>query len=443
MTTVHPSPDVPLQGKNPGLRGSRGWLPWVAGAVFALGLAMAALRVGLGFVPGTGSLGADWVMTDFYSSMYYPVRAVLDGGNPHDASWLEQYPGRDRYGPFLPVNLVIHLPFALLTPETAGQVYFAFSILMALLLAALSLRLAGVTVTASLAVLVAGLVLLSRPGHWTLMLGQHAILLACLSYVALLNARSAPLLSGLALSLAAYKPNFGVPLALIMLVGGHVRAVTTGAAIGLAVNLPLYWILASRAGGFRRFFETMIGSYQKWQARFNQDPSTNYGLVDVDGLISRFMGQSLDSGARILLAIGIPIVAGLVIRRLDWDRQTGRDLAVAIACTALLLSTHHLGYDMVILTAPVVALVARGLPPGAPSGLRWVFLALYVIPALNWAATRGVLHNWGGSRAAWLAITSINGLCLAALFFGYVWLALAHGRRPSPTTSASPSAQPA
>jgi hypothetical protein len=270
---------------------NRRWLPWVAGVVFALALAMAAFRTGLGFMPAVGNLGAKWVLVDFYGSMYYPVRAVLDGGNPHDVHWfLQHYPRVEGYAPFLPINLVIHLPFALLPPTVAGAAYFALSIVMAVVLAALSLRLAGVSISRSLVVLTAGLLLLSRPGHWTLLLGQPALLLAALSYVAMYKARTSPLLSGVALSLVAYKPTFGVPLALTMLVAGHVRAVGIGAALGVAVNLPLYWIMASRFDGVRQFVATMIEGYQHWQARPTIDPAANFRLVDADGLISRFLG---------------------------------------------------------------------------------------------------------------------------------------------------------
>jgi len=90
------------------------------------------------------------MMIDFFSSAYYPVRALLEGGNPHDRAWfLHQYPVADMYGPFLPVNLLIHLPFGLFSPGVAAVLYFGITVLLTMLLAALALRLADAEVTSS------------------------------------------------------------------------------------------------------------------------------------------------------------------------------------------------------------------------------------------------------------------------------------------------------
>ncbi len=442
MTALDTAPEAAIEDVDHRWRGMGVWLPWIAGAAFALGLAMAGARIFIGKIPGSGKVGATWAMMDFFSSMYYPAQALLTGGNPHDTAWyVRTYPVTDGYGPFLPINLVIHLPFALVGPATASQLYFGFSVLTALALGALAIRLAGLTVRWPLVFVVAGLLLISRQGHWTLLLGQPAFLLACFCYLTLIHLRSAPLLAAFALSLAAFKPTFGVPLALMLLVAGHVRVVAAGAAMGLVVNLPLWWILSSRAGGFVPFFQNMIADYQAWQTKPSLGPAFNYRLIDIAPLISRFLGETVNGTATLLLTVAIPVVAGLVMRRLDWERQAERDVAVAIACTAILFCTHHLGYDGVLLLAPAVALIARGLPVGTHPALRYVFLLLYFVPAMNWATTDAVLGRWQGSHAIWLTLASINGLCLAALFLGYLGVAIAQGDRPPRSTSPRVSAQ--
>ncbi|MGH7499288.1 MAG: glycosyltransferase family 87 protein [Gemmatimonadales bacterium] len=411
---------------------SRTWERVAGGTIFALGVALAIFRVGLSLVNGSDKLGARWAMIDFYSSAYYPVRALLEGGNPHDRTWfLSHYPVADMYGPFLPVNLLLHLPFGLLSPQLAGLVYFGLTVLLTLLMAALSLRLAGWPVTWARTGLIAGLILLSRPGHWTLLLGQQAILLTCFTYLALLSARNSPARSGLALALAALKPTFGIPLGLLMLAAGYLRAVVAGFVISLAVNLPLLWLMASRVGGIRPFLETLVEGVREWASIATYDPSTNHRQVDTAALVDRFMGHSLSGGAEALVAVGILAVAALAFRRLDRDHASDRDLATAIVCMTLLVAGHHLGYDMVILAAPAVILVLRGLPPGAPTVLRPIFLVLYAIPALNWINTDSVMDAWRPRHAVWLFVSSVNGLCLAILFVGYVALALTYGTRQS------------
>jgi Glycosyltransferase family 87 len=419
-----------VPGDGPPEAGTRTWERVAGGTIFALGVAVAIFRASFSLFGGSGGIGARWAMIDFYSGAYYPVRALLEGGNPHDRTWfLGHYPVADMYGPFLPVNLLIHLPFGLLPPQLAGLAYFGLTVLLTLLMAGLSLRLAGSPVTWARTGLIAGLILLSRPGHWALLLGQQAILLSCFTYLALLSARDSPAWSGLALALATLKPTFGIPLGVLMLAAGYFRAVAAGFVISLGVNLPLLWLMASRVGGIRPFFETLLAGVREWRSIATGDPSTNHRQVDTAALVDRFMGHSLPGDAEALLAVGILAVAALVFRRLDRDQTSDRDLATAIVCTALLVAGHHLGYDMVILAAPVLVLVLHGLPPGAPTSLRPIFLVLYAVPAINWINTDWVMDAWHPQHAAWLFVSSINGFCLAALFVGYVVLAFTYGKR--------------
>jgi hypothetical protein len=137
-----------------------------------------------------------------------------------------------------------------------------------------------------------------------------------------------------------------------------------------------------------------------------------------------------------LLATGILLLAVLVLRLLaKHPTRQAEALAVGIICLTTSLVGFHRGYDLVLLTAPFVAVAVPGaLPLGR--GLRWVFLALYSILALNWIATESVLQRWQPSGATWLLVTSLNGLCLVALYLGYLGLGVRyHARilpRPAP-----------
>jgi len=87
--------------------------------VFAAAIVIAMLRVGLLSHVGSLRLGAPAAMSDFLSSVYYPVRAFLEGENAHDAVRLNQpYPKVEAYPPHLPPNLVVYLPFGLVSPST-------------------------------------------------------------------------------------------------------------------------------------------------------------------------------------------------------------------------------------------------------------------------------------------------------------------------------------
>ncbi len=300
----------------------------LAGMIFAGGLTLAIGRIALASRSSSGKVGARWVMTDFFSSAYYPVRALLEGGNPHNRTWfLDHYPVSDMYGPFLPVNLLINLPFGLMAPDAAAFLYFWVTVLLIVLLAVLSFRLARIPVTVSNTVLVAGLILLSRPGHWNLLLGQSVVLLSCLAYLALDNARRSPIGSGFALALAAFKPTFGVPLGLLMLARRDVRAVAAAVVISLVLNLPLLWLLASRAGGLHQFIATALDGIKQWQALPRMDPAFNHHQIDAAALIGRFLGHSPSVAAGALLGVGLILLAAFAVRKLGDDDPADRALS--------------------------------------------------------------------------------------------------------------------
>ena len=417
---------------------------------FVAAVGVAVLRVGVLTHVGSLRLSAPYAMNDFYSATYYPVRAFLEGENPHDHVRLKAlYPQVEDYPPYLPLNLVLHLPFGLLPPRAAAITYFSFSVLLTLLLAVAALRLAGIPSSLRRVTLVAALLLLSRPGHWTLISGQHAILLTLLTYLALLNARQSPIHSGLALGICMYKPTFGVPLAVLMLASGYARAVGVGALVTGAVNIPLFLLLADRAGGVGPFVQKLFAGYHTWQNVPGMDLGSSlnpysFQRVDVTVLVSRFVGHSLPAGLSLTLAAAVLAAAGLGLFRLAKHQgRAAADLSIGLVSLGVLLAAYHMAYDLVLLTAPVAALVARGLPKLAQLGGRLGFLVLFAIPGLNWVVTESVLRAWAPARPVWLAVASVNSFCLVALFCGYLAVALAYTRLQTALAVASGTPVPA
>src|SRR5262249_23653334 len=157
---------------------------------------------------------------------------------------------------------------------------------LTVLFALLTLKLIAVSPSLRRVALVAALILFSRPGHWTLISGQHALLLAGCSYLALYYARVFPLRSGLALAVCSYKLTYGVPLAVLMLASGYVRPVAIGTSVAIAVNAPLVLVLARRAGGIGPFLQKLVQGYRDWQQLKGMDPGSSldpmsFNQVDV------------------------------------------------------------------------------------------------------------------------------------------------------------------
>ncbi len=403
----------------------------IAAILFAGALGLVVLRAGaLGTVGGL-RLGAPAAMNDFYSSVYYPVLAFLHGENPHDRVRLKTlYPQVEEYPPYLPLNLVLYLPFGFLPPKPAAVAYFVFNAILTLLFAVVALRLTGIPPTRRRVALIAGLLLLSRPGHWTLISGQHAILLALLTYLALLHGRGSPMRGGLALGVCMYKLTYGVPLALLMVASGYVPAVAIGVAVAAVVNVPLVLLLAQRAGGLGPFIQKLAQGYRDWQHLKGMDPGSSmdpmsFNQVDMGTFVSRFVGHTVPTTVSIALTVAVLVGAGLGLRRLaGHEERSAEDLSLALICLGMLIAVYHMTYDLVLLTAPLVALLAHGLPTPRSRGLQAGFGILFAVPCLNWVLTQSALQAWQPPHSVWLAVVSINTGCLIALFAGYLALAL-------------------
>jgi hypothetical protein len=400
--------------------------------VFAIALVVAVLRVTtLSELFGV-RLSMPWALNDFKTAIYCPVAIFLDGGNPYDREQFLQFcPVRDVFPLYLPSTLLLHAPLGLFSIEAGTLIYFFVSIVLSVLTVSLALRLTDAPAPPATVLLGAGLLLLSRPGQWNLLLGQPALELTLATYVALYNARRAPGLSGLALAISLYKPTFGIPLAVLMLVRGDYRAVFVGGLFAVALNgLPLL-VLAERAGGLHGFVQDLFRSQQAWETAV--DPSTQVYGVDAPGLVGRLIGRRLPPPAYlavVLLVLGAAAAVLRSIRRLK-DAEVPH-LSATIVCLAILLSVHHHAYDLVLLTLPVAALVRSRLPaffilPRRRRGL----LLLVSLLAVNYVTTLSVLHRLKDHRAAWLPLASLNGVLLLALFLIYVLPVIARARHNS------------
>ncbi len=223
---------------------------------------------------------------DFYDTIYYPVRAVLDGGNPYDRpAYINQYPVQRPFPPYAPAFLLVHLPFGLFSPAVANWLYTGFMIMLAAVLIWLSMRYNGLRTNIATVLLIAALLLLSRPGRLNLVVGNVTLQMVIATYVALWEAPRRPWLSGVALAIALLKANYGVPLALLMLGMGAGRAVLAGTGWAVLMNLPFLGLLAHRAGGLWELGTMALAGLAENQTQLTVNdplhgPARRRGIVD-------------------------------------------------------------------------------------------------------------------------------------------------------------------
>ncbi|XVV01116.1 glycosyltransferase 87 family protein [Actinosynnema sp. CA-248983] len=211
-----------------------GGLAGVVGVVGAWRALRPAVEVG---VPSAANL-AEERMQDFRDALYFPIKEFLAGGNPYDpAVMFAHWPVRQNFNLYQPYHLLLHMPFAL-PGYRIGAVAFASASLVLLValavMAAGRLRVPWVVGTA----VVSALLVTSQVGKAQLYVGQVNPLLAVGVAGALLARNSHPRWAALALALAWLKPQFGLPLAILLCARGSWRV-----ALGVrgSPRRPVWW----------------------------------------------------------------------------------------------------------------------------------------------------------------------------------------------------------
>lgn len=403
--------------------------PWlVAAMVVAVALGGAAFRV---WGPEDAFGHAGYAMADFQSVAYLPTRAFLDGINPYSTQkYLADYPADHPFTLYLPATLALHLPFGIMSPGGANLTYMALTIGMTVLLAFLAYRYNRLPANGALVLLTTGLILLSLPGHQNFLLGNVTVPLVIATYIAIRHADVMPFVSGMGVAVSLLKPNFGLPLAVLMLLRGQWRAVLWAAALTAAINLPLMSVLASRSGGLGPFLHEVASTWRGVQTIVYNSPSMSLRRIDAIALISRITGTSLGAVGQWLVSALVLVLGALALRGLGREKpgeeSSGREaVATGVICVTMLLSVYHQSYDTLLLILPLVAVVADRLPvPAQLPGLRPKLLGLMALLALNYASTESIVSALQSSRAIWVLLASINSVALVLMFYLYVRLAL-------------------
>jgi hypothetical protein len=284
----------------------------------------------------------------------------------------------------------------------------------------------------------AAVIVLSRPGQWSLLLGQVSLQAVLASWTALHYATRSPWVSGLALGVATFKPTFGLPLAALMLARGDRKAVGVGALSGFTLNVIPAAILAYRSGGFRFYLQSQRSAYSAWTGGSGYDPANSLYVVDLVALAERVAGRDLALMNQLVLTLVVVTVGALLVRRLRRSGATSdyQPLSDAIICMAVLLCVHHLDYDLLLLVFPLLALVYRRVPGLLERRrIRGVTLGLFAVLAVNYVSTQSVLDRFARQPATVWLLVSINSVVLLLIFIIYAVAAWSVTRERASTIS--------
>ncbi len=363
-------------------------------------------------------------LQDFRDALYFPIREFLAGGIPYDpAAMFAHWPVRQDFNLYQPYHLLVHLPFAL-PGYRAGAV--AFTVLGVLLLVALAAmaahavrRILPVPVLVTTVVVAASLVT-SQVGKAQLYVGQVNPLIALGAAGALLARRDRPGWAAVALALAWLKPQYGLPLAILLYARGSRRVALAGTAVAAAASLPVVVLLTIRAGGIGAFLDIVV-------ANLTHARGTDYGAVDsptaqridVAAVLFRVTGWA-PSGAELAVLAVVLVTSVLLVRRLD--RAGSLPVADLLTCLAVVVCVVHQPGD-VLLAVPAMAAVTalwwrdRGGPGwGAVGG---AVLALAVPFAHLYTVDSTVVQVLGARAAA-----TVDGVAVVAAWCLLVFAAV-------------------
>jgi hypothetical protein len=358
--------------------------------------------------------------TDFRDAVYFPVIAFTDGVNPYDPDWYyESYPVGQEFPLYSPVHLVVHLPLTPFSLPEARAGYFGLNLALILVLAAASLRLAGYRHGWSSIFGVGTLLLLSGPGKMDLRTGEPTLIIVLACYLALAARMAQPARAAAGVAIALSKPTFGIPLAIVALCRRRLRGTLFGIGVAIAISAAAVIPLADAAGGLGPLIDSLRADLDVTSRSLQSRLGTPL-RIDGGNALARATGLRPSETVALafgllLLAVGALAVWRLQTRERDGDRS---ELAITLAMLTILVPIFRVGYDLLLLTWPILLLLRRR-PPDAiwPRGLRTALTVLLIVPMvdpLGWTFVADVIGRKG--VASHLLGSTALGLCLLAAF---------------------------
>ncbi|CAL9416534.1 hypothetical protein SUDANB95_01758 [Actinosynnema sp. ALI-1.44] len=384
----------------------------VAGVVGVVG-AWRALRPAVEVpLPGPGNL-AEERMQDFRDALHFPIREFLAGGNPYDpAVMFAHWPVRQNFNLYQPYHLLLHMPFAL-PGYRVGAVAFALASLV--LLVVLAVMAAGRVRAPRVlgTVVVAALLVTSQVGKAQLYVGQVNPLVAVGAAGALLARTSHPRWAALALALAWLKPQFGLPLAVLLCARGSWRVALGGTGIAAGASLVALVPLVAR-DGVGGFLEVIARNLEHAsQTAYGAVDSMTAQRVDVAAVVFRVTGW-LPPAAEVVALVAVLAVSAVLVRRLD-RVQDDTGAADLLTCAAVVVAVVHQPGD-VLIAVPAMA-AAAVVWWRRRREVRWLGVAVValVVPFAHLYFVDTVIREFGGVRAG----VTVDGVAVVL-----AWVAL-------------------
>jgi len=364
-------------------------------------------------------------LADFHNGVYYPALAYRQGQNPYSEAYAREYPIGRQLPLYSPGMFWLHYPFAVLPLPIANVVYYLVSLGLVLALAYSALAVCRLPCSVTNVLGLATLILLSRPGHINLLLGQMTLPIVIGAIWSIELARKRPWLAGLAFALTTVKPTFAVPIIWLMFCRRDYRAVVWSVLIGGGLAIAALAPIVARDG-----LPAVIESLKKSQSLHENDPvvaaETTWTRIDTPALVGKLSPLKIAPAFDLLITAACLLAAGAAVFRISTLPQAnGADsLSALIIAAATLACIYHSSYDALLLVVPWIGAAFGRLRDHLPSRLLPVVWFLLTIPALNYLSARSVTNALGVTGPLWTAITALNSICILVTLILAISIAL-------------------
>jgi hypothetical protein len=373
-------------------------------------------------------------MADFRDVVYLPARALLAGDNPYDVEhYMTNYPAGYAFPLYSPGLLIASVPLAMLPWKLSLAVYWCLNVVLYPLLARVCLSLVLPRPTWSCTFLLATALLITTPGRANFNAGQITLPVVLGSLAAVYYASRYPKLAVLGLTLAVFKPTFGVPIGILLMVRGNCRVALWAAGWSGLLAILAIGVIDSNP-------ENRTFSQVAWdnQSTFGADPmvapSTSQTRIDALPFSAHFLGIfSADAVFGAVLGVAALV---LCLARGGCDPSAPTDPSHAVILAATLVGIHHQVYDTLLLAAPATVLLGGAWRGGKLDWARVHFAVLSCVPAVNilWAPIfLKAIHRISpgvepaaalAGTAYWTLASTLNSTALFAALLVSIWLVL-------------------
>jgi hypothetical protein len=189
-------------------------------------------------------------------------------------------------------------------------------------------------------------------------------------------------LAGLGLALAACKPTFGVPLALLLVFQRQYKPVLIGTAISALVGGISVGMIAAGAG-WNSVWSILDENHATMEAARPFDPSTSHTRVDANVFVQQVLRLPGGRWSELAVFSATVLLAGAALRG---TRTAEPAFAMGgLVLLTIIICVYHQTYDAVLLTPIPLAILARmrGDWHDVPRPLRLAIVLASALPLVN------------------------------------------------------------